>query len=234
MNNKISVIIPTLQKKLAVLNKLVETLIEDTTVQEIVIINNKVDTPIKLPISDKIKVLSPDENCFVNMSWNIGIKNITSDKFVLMNDDMLVCKDFCKLVLETGILDKEDTGVVGIDQNFINEISNTDMVEIPTLERNQKPKLFLLDYILGTKHWGITIFGRTSCYTLLPNDLKIFFGDNILIYMNRLAGRKNYMISNIPINHIASSTSFSPEFKKIREEDIKNSKKYFFQISKLK
>ena len=234
MNNKISVIIPTLQKKLAVLNKLVETLIEDRSVSEIVIINNKVDTPIKLPVSDKIKVLAPDENCYVNMSWNIGIKNITTDKFVLMNDDMLVCKDFCKLVLETGILDKEDTGVAGIDQKFINEVSNTDMVEMPILEENQKPKIYILDYILGTKHWGIAIFGKVSSYTLLPNDLKIFFGDNILIYMNHLAGRKNYIISNLPINHISSSSSLSPEFKKIRDEDIKNSKKYFFQISKLK
>lgn len=234
MNNKISVVIPTLQKKLYVLNKLVETLVEDTTVAEIVIINNKFDTPIKLPKSDKIKVLVPDENCYVNMSWNIGIKNITTDKFVLMNDDMLVCKDFCKLVLETGILDKEDTGVAGVDQNFINEISNTDIIEVPTIEENQKPKLYILDYILGTKHWGIAIFGKISSFTLLPNDLKIFFGDNILIYMNHLLGRKNYIISNLPINHISSSTSFSPEFKKIRDEDIENSKKYFSKVLKIK
>lgn len=234
MNNKISVIIPTLQKKITVLNKLVETLIEDNTVEEIIVINNKIDTPIKLPMSKKIKVLVPDENCFVNMSWNIGIKNATTDKFVLMNDDMLVCKDFCKLVLETGILDKEDTGMLGMDQHFINEITSTDMVENPTLEENQKPKLYILDYILGTKHWGIAIFGKVENYTLLPNDLKIFFGDNLLLYMNHLAGRKNYIISNLPINHISSSTSFSPEFKKIREEDIENSKKYFSKVLKIK
>ena len=81
----LSVIIPTVQKKLEVLKTLVGILEQDSSVSEIFIINNKPDIPLNLSGS-KLKIYTPEENLYVNPSWNLGVSKIQNDIFVLMND----------------------------------------------------------------------------------------------------------------------------------------------------
>ena len=80
---------------------------------------------------------------------------------------------------------------------------------------------------MGTGDWGIAIFGKKSNFYTIPDDLKIIYGDNYLLYQNHQNYKQNYSLSNIPFNHIHSSSSASPEFSHIISQDIFNSKKYF-------
>ena len=68
----LSIIIPTMQKDLEVLNKLLLELDGDDSVGEILVIDNSCKgfkTDLK-----KVKVFAQNENLFVNPAWNLGIK----------------------------------------------------------------------------------------------------------------------------------------------------------------
>lgn len=71
--NKVSVIIPTLYKKPKVLYKLIEVLALDNCVEEIIIISNSKDE-ITFPNTLKLKIYRPNQNLYVNASWNKGIE----------------------------------------------------------------------------------------------------------------------------------------------------------------
>lgn len=219
-----SVIIPTVQKKPKVLRTLVSLLLKDSSVDEIIIINNKPEKEIKSRVK-KVRIITPKENLYVNSSWNLGITEIKNDNFVLMNDDLLVCKDFCKMVAESDVFNDDSTGLIGVSPKSINQFSQIDDLETP--ETENKPEFLPLKKHLGTGDWGVAIFGKKENYYHIPEDLKIIYGDNYLLLKNLQNNKKNFAISNIPFNHIHSSSSASPEFSSVIREDIINSKKYF-------
>lgn len=75
-------------------------------------------------------------------------------------------------------------------------------------------------------NWGSAFFCKKENWYDIPDDLKIFCGDNYLMFKNILNHKNNYSINNILIQHILSSTSSSEEFRAIRQSDFINSKKY--------
>ena len=68
----LSIVIPTLQKNKEILYNLIDSLDTDKSVGEIIIIDNSLKG-IEY-ISQKVKVITPEENLFVNPSWNLGVK----------------------------------------------------------------------------------------------------------------------------------------------------------------
>ena len=119
MGNELSVIIPTIQKKPMVLEKLVGLLDKDESVTEILIINNRAESPLEFE-SGKVKIYSPLVNLYVNRSWNLGISMIRNKNFLLLNDDMLPCYDFCSLIVNSSVFYLPDTGLIGISPASIN------------------------------------------------------------------------------------------------------------------
>ena len=89
MNNLVSVIIPTIQKKLEILEELVEILSRDVSVSEIIIINNKPELPL-LFNNEKVRIHTPETNLYVNKSWNLGVSLAKNNNFCLMNDDLII------------------------------------------------------------------------------------------------------------------------------------------------
>ena len=222
----ISVVIPTVQKKLEVLYELLVSLSSDKAVDEILLINNKPEQEIKYELN-KLKIYTPKENLYVNKSWNLGVSMVKNDNFVLMNDDLLVCQDLCKMVVESDIFNNKDTGLIGVSPAFINQFANVDMIAAPQKKSEENIRFSKMNKFLLTGDWGIAIFGRKENYYVIPDDLKIIYGDNYLLYKNLENNKTNYSIINIPFNHIHSSSSASSEFASIIANDIKSSKKYF-------
>jgi hypothetical protein len=79
---------------------------------------------------------------------------------------------------------------------------------------------------MGTGDWGSAFFGRKKNYYRIPDELKIIFGDNYLLYSNIQNAKINYQVSGLPFNHIHSQSSAAPEFGGIVSSDIQNSAKY--------
>ncbi|MBR6127141.1 glycosyltransferase family 2 protein [bacterium] len=224
----ITVIIPTMQVKLNILKKLIELLTADDGVNQILIINNKVDTPIAEDIiTAKTEIIVPNQNLYVNESWNLGVRLAKNDKFVLMNDDLLICPNLCSMILETGILDEESTGLVGPSTGCIKTYDNKNRMAVPKIKKSTKPKIIPMKNYLLTGDWGISIFGRKRSYYPIPEDLKIIYGDNYLLYQNTINKKTNYQISELPFHHIHSATCMMKQFESQVIRDIDNSRKYF-------
>ena len=222
--NKISVIIPTIYKKPKVLYKLIETLSSDICVEEILLISNA-EQIITLPNTLKLRIYKPEANLYVNASWNIGINLIKQNNFLIINDDILICEDFCKTIVNSDIFNREDTGLIGLNPMSIKQFpSDVDDLEIPV-----KSNPIILKYckFLDMGDWGSAFLGKKQNYYAIPQDLKIIFGDNYLAYKNLLNNKFIYSISNMKFNHIHSASSASSEFKEICKSDCINAKKYF-------
>ena len=227
--DKISVLIPTVQKNVKVLYKLLEILKADDAVGEILIINNALKEFPDFVGHKKIKIYTPSENLYVNYAWNLGVMLLENEKFLIMNDDILCCKDFCSRILESKILDDEKTGLVGLDNAFINQNSRetTDDISVPEADEDSKLDFIAMPNHMGTGDWGSAYFGKKNNFYSIPTDLKIIYGDNYILYKNLQNGKTNYKISGLKFNHIHSLSSAAPEFSAVIASDIRNSKKYF-------
>ena len=227
----LSVIIPTIQKKMNVLVKLVNILKQDACVSEILLINNLPEKSINLDIFsqeniDKVNIIIPKSNLFVNGSWNYGVQICKNNNFVLFNDDLLVCKDFCSAVVNSEFFNSENTGLLGFDTRSIQEFPfETEDLDFPVGDISEI-SFSRQDRYMSTGNWGSVIFGKRQNYYAIPNDLKIIYGDNFLLYCNMKLGKINYKIGGMKIHHIGSSSSRSSEVSQEVAGDIKNSKKY--------
>ena len=207
-----SVIIPTMYKDEDVFNNLLKELDKNPYVGEILIINNTVQ---KHNYSNKkIRIIHSGENIYVNPAWNLGIKESKYDLFAILNDDILLPENMFKQISK--YIYKKNVGIFGIGTN---SICTTNRNDFKTLPKNSKIKLKTINY--NVYHWGCAIFGRKENYYQIPKDIKIFCGDNYLIYKNVKNNKKVYKIENAKIKHLESLTSASPEFDKIKENDIK-------------
>ena len=67
--------------------------------------------------------------------------------------------------------------------------------------------------------FGIVIAGHKKSYHKIPENIRIWYGDDYLVYMNNEAGKINYVIDDLPIFTKMSATSDLEEFNAIKEVD---------------
>lgn len=211
MEDKISAIIPTLQIKPKVLNKLLNILDEDPAVDEIIVINNA-DKPFKP--DKKIKnliIYNSDINLYVNPSWNLGIELMKNDYFLIINDDILCPRNFCSIIMKDGVLQKEDTGLLGLYYWQINNYDTQyDDINIPEFNEDIGIKYIPFKYCTGTGNWASAFLGHKKNYYKIPDAIQIIYGDNYLLKRNLDSNKKNYFMKNLICNHITSATSSLP------------------------
>lgn len=206
-NKKLSVVIPTLQKNVDLLVNLLATLEKDDVVDEIILIDNSLKG---LEYSSaKLKIITPEENLFVNPSWNLGTKEAKNEIVALLNDDISISADFCSKVVE------KLTPQMGCVGAFYKNIKETEdiLYDVESTELDFKP-VNLIPF-----HWGITIFFYKSSYIEIPNKLKIYRGDDWLFYGNLKQGRQNYYIEGQNIYHWGSLSSGSKNLSAIGRQD---------------
>jgi hypothetical protein len=190
-----SIIIPTIWKNNRII-KLLEELNTNKSVGEIIIINNnKENTPNIGLNSDKLKIITPDKNIYVNPSWNLGVKKAKYDNIALCNDD---------ITFNTKIfsyLKPKDDSLIGLDDSCYKLIED------------QKYQLIInkkLNYGFGC----LLIFNKNS-YKPIPEFLKIWYGDN---YLHK--NTKNvYSLIGLKIETEMSSSKTIPEYYYLVEQD---------------
>ena len=128
--SEVSAIIPTLWKAKDFTDHLVDVLVEDKSVGEIIIIDN---APADFFYeNDKTITLWPDENIYVNPSWNLGIEESSYDKFIIFNDDIIVPYNF---VSQLESLLTIERGIIGIDAPSVIKIDSFNDKNITFLDR---------------------------------------------------------------------------------------------------
>lgn len=211
---KLTVVIPTLQKNKELLINLLKTLEQDVCVDEVIVIDNSLQgLDYK---SEKFRLITPKENIFVNPSWNLGVKEAKNDIVALLNDDITISSDFCSRVVNQMT---PDMGCVGFD---IHNIIETQDVKPPV----EYSELHLEETKFRGNHWGIAIFFYKSSYVEIPDDIKIFCGDDWIFLKNKVCKRKNYIITGQNIYHYGSLSSASQALKSIGDRDRKLYRRY--------
>ena len=206
--SKVSAIIPTLWKAKEFTDHLVDVLIEDESVGEIIIIDN---APADFSYdNEKVVTLRQEENLYVNPSWNLGVEEAAYDKFIILNDDIIIPYNF---VFELESMLTPDKGIVGIDAASVIKVDNFSSKNITFLDR----KIDLKPIKERSWGFGITLAGHCKSYYKIPENIRIWYGDDYLVQMNNEHHRINYIVDDLPIFTMMSTTSDLEEF-----EDVKN------------
>jgi GT2 family glycosyltransferase len=193
--NKISVVIPTIWRG----NNLVEFLsrLENSNrVGEVIIIDNSPsEKNIDLSIYNKVRHIKMDENIYVNPAWNLGTELAKFDIVALGQDDILLQLDFLEDIIF------EDSTIIGISESCYKDDCRYD------------PKL--ID--VNVRNWGFGTFilYKKDSYHIIPNELKIWYGDDFLF--KKFNNRK--VINNLPMYKKVSITSDMSEFDQIKRND---------------
>ena len=179
-----SIIIPTLQQDNYVLNMLLYELLNSACVGEIIIINNACK---EMMFSDKkIRVINTDKNIYVNPAWKLGIRESRFEYIGLLNDDIIFPKNIFEQIYN---FIKQDSGIglIGLDS-----INKTEKSEICGYPEDCEIKFSEVD--VRGNCWGAAIFGRKSDFYEIPEDMKVWCGDDYLFYQSIKSGKRNFKI----------------------------------------
>ena len=106
-------------------------------------------------------------------------------------------------------------GVVGIDKKSVIKEDSFKDESVTFLDR----KIALKPLNDRTWGFGIVIAGHKKSYYKVPENIRIWYGDDYLVNMNIEAGKINYVIDDLPIFTKMSTTSDLEEFNEIKEVD---------------
>jgi hypothetical protein len=206
--NKISIIIPTMWKSY-ILSSALKEYINSEFISEVILIDNEPSSKFEVPISDKIKIYTKNENIYVNPSWNWGVDLSSNNNLIFANDDICI-KNLDSLI--TKFLDYDDC-IIGLDYSKIN---TTEEINFEISEGHM------------CKGFGCFFFLNKKNYFKIPDDLKIFYGDVILY--NSIKNRIKFSCSNITIKMSTTSNYYLDYFKTIEKPIFKSKYEKIYRL----
>jgi glycosyltransferase involved in cell wall biosynthesis len=207
MNNmvKYSIIIPTLWKSNRI-HKLLSALIKCQYVDEIILIDNAGKFFEYYEALDKVKLVQVEENIYVNPAWNLGIKIAKNDLIALCNDDI-----------------NFDPNIFGvIDENILTYVGIIGMGEGNYKDEINKEKGSYIDIWepgVNDWGWGCLIMLKKSHWLPIPNEIKIWYGDNIIKDVNSVS---KGVLRNFKVETEMSTTSDETEWDEVKKKDYEN------------
>lgn len=143
---------------------------------------------------DGVTIVKQTENIFVNPAWNLGVEMAKNDTICLLNDDITINLK----TLFNNISRFPEYGIVGFDANRnLTQTLNPDD-DVWELEEATCRSL----------GFGCMMIMPKAHYEPIPSDLKIYFGDDMLYWLNKdFFKRKIYNIKNLKSMGELSKTS---------------------------
>ena len=105
---------------------LLDELNQDQTVGEIILIDNSLQG--FEYNSDKLRIIVPNENLFVNPSWNLGVEKAKFDYIGILNDDILLPKNLVSDVYS--FLQGENIGLVSGQEMAVDRVARQHHLEL--------------------------------------------------------------------------------------------------------
>ena len=202
---KYSIIIPTLWKSNRT-HKLLSDLIKCQYVDEIILIDNAGKFFEYYEALDKVKLVKVEENIYVNPAWNLGIKIAKNDLIALVNDDI-----------------NFDTNIFGvIDENVLNQFGIVGMGEgnyKDEIDDSKGPYLDVWKPGVNDWGWGCMILLDKKNWIDIPEDIKIWYGDNIIKDVNP---SPKACLRNFKVETEMSTTSDEKEWDEVKKNDYEN------------
>jgi len=202
--DKYTVVIPTLWK-----SKRTEQLIRDLNecefVDEIIIIDNT-NTNEWDKTYKKIRSVSKGKNIYVNPAWNWGIELAKNECIALCNDDINFDPNIFGVVTENVLT---YSGIIGMGEGNYKE----------PIDEERGPYIDMWKPGVNDWGWGCLILLKKSHWLPIPNDIKIWYGDNIIKDVNSVA---KSCLRNFKIETEMSTTSDEKEWDDIKKQDYEN------------
>jgi len=194
----ISVIMPTMFMIDGTVERIKEVCAHPLVGEVIVIDNTLEGGNIQEEIS-KLIYIEEKQNTFVNPAWNKGTAISKYDKLMFLNDDVIT--DF-------SLIDKvydhitEDKGMIGLGEGCWENTGEVFEIKLTYEQRLAYACLF---------------FMHKKSYINIPEDLKVWYGDNWLF---EKTGKQPYKIVNWKVGGYISATIFNvPKIFSVAKED---------------
>ena len=197
---KFTIGIPTIWKSERI-NKLVEDLQSSDMISEILIIDNLHLYDDRFNSLNKVRIIQPEENLYVNPAWNRIVKESQNNMVALLNDD---------INFDTKVFDY-------FNEELLLKVGITGMGQ----ENYQHTQFEGEPIITDAQHtsdwgWGCFILLHKSQWVDIPHKLKIWYGDNFIKTRNP---HPNGTLRGFPIETEMSTTSDLDEVRGVRDND---------------
>lgn len=201
--DKFSVIIPTIWKSDYTLD-LLNRYSECEHVDEIILIDNASHLNNSVNYKKVVYIKEP-ENTFVNPAWNKGVSISKNNYITISNDDILFdvneYYELLKQIIEQHPL--ENMGMIGShSDNYSIKDDKTPIIELYNNKNN-------------TGGWGCLFSFHKKNWKPIPEQLKIWYGDNWL----HMVIRPILQLSGINIETKMSTSSDLSEVRVVRDND---------------
>jgi len=203
--DKFTVIIPTIWKSEYTL-ELLKRYSECEYVDEIILIDNASHLGKNIDLPKVVHIKEPT-NTFVNPAWNKGVELAKYHNITISNDDILFdvreYYSYINQLLE--INDFKNLGFIG---------SNSKNYE---LEKSENPCFEQYDNTTNTTGWGCLFSFHKLNWKPIPNELKIWYGDNWI----HMVCRPILHLIGMKMKTKMSTSSELDEVRDIRDNDTK-------------
>jgi len=182
-----SVIIPTMWRS-DLLLQMLQKYEDCECVKEVIIIDNNPNGAFDIGVFDKVSSYTKGENIFVNPAWNWGVQ-FANHNLILANDDILIDN-----------LDDVLSAISDSDFDIIGTIINPDHKGKRIDDISHFPRF-------PANNFGCFMYVKN--YVMIPEEIKIWYGDDLQFKMNAKRGRMvNYGIHTRPSTTINSDARY--------------------------
>jgi SAM-dependent methyltransferase len=218
---KIDLIIPTMWR-CSEFPQHLEIYAASEDVNAIIIIDNDPAARPFLPhtVKQKLKLACHGKNIFVNPAWNLGFSLSTAPVLAIINDDIRVDLSMIKMMAEFDWVNNH-VDIIGVDVESEHKTTTLRKIEVT----KEKP--------LGLQYhsFGACMFMPRECYRIIPDDVKIWYGDDYLVHAH-----KNIYLLGSPLiagNMSTTLQSFpkDSEVRRVLRSDIEYATKHLFSPS---
>lgn len=199
--DKYTVIIPTLWKSNRTL-KLIDDLKQCEFVDEIIIIDNKSDR-VEDKTEGKVRLVSFGENIYVNPAWNKGIELAKNECIALCNDDINFDPNIFGAITENILM---YSGIIGMGEGNYKE----------PIDEERGPYIDMWKPGVNDWGWGCMLLLKKAHWKPIPNEIKIWYGDNFIKDVNSVA---KGCLRNFRVETEMSTTSDEKEWDEVKKKD---------------
>lgn len=198
MKKEFSIVIPTMWRSSNILKMIPKYQISEY-VKEIIIIDNDPQNKFEIESDDKIIYHTEGKNIYVNPAWNVGY-SYSNYELILANDDILI-EDIDSVL---NLIGDSDYDIIGVRMG-----EKTDTMRVDPIE------------FQPTNHFGSFMYVKNYIY--IPEQIKIWYGDDILFDGNPKRG----ILIDGGITSNESATV--KEFKRQKVDNILDKDKIFYK-----
>lgn len=218
----ISVIIPTMWRSPYVMELLTQ-LEEVETVGEVILIDNQSDRSLDVSGFKKVVHCKNTENNYVSPSWNQGYILSKNEHLCFLNDDIIIPSNVFDLV---DSFMGPNIGMVGL----LSDVYENILQNVDDLGRAETLRLTLTTS--RNFGYGCCIFMHRDNYRMIPDELKIQYGDDFLFYS---CTNNNFVLDGFRIVGKLSGTLYDDNLKLIDHDHVSavctNDHNFFWNVA---